>query len=144
MRDESMGRTVTEAMIENLQDLFDADRSLLPADQVRRITITDALVDTGSYYLCLPSRYIQQLGLTKRGTKRVTTTNGERDADVYGTVRLTIMGRDCPADVLEVSDRVPVLVGQIPLELLDFVVDLKQQRLVGNPAHGGEHVIEMY
>ena len=39
---------------------------------------------------------------------------------------------------------VPVLVGQIPLEGLDFVVDLANQRLIGNPAHGGEHIIELY
>jgi hypothetical protein len=41
-------------------------------------------------------------------------------------------------------DDVPVLVGQVPLELLDFVVDLGQRALVGNPAHGGQQVIELY
>ena len=33
---------------------------------------------------------------------------------------------------------------RIPLEHLDFVVDLRNRRLIGNPAHGGEHVYEMY
>jgi hypothetical protein len=33
---------------------------------------------------------------------------------------------------------------QIPLEAMDWVVDLKGQKLIGNPAHGGEHVIEVY
>jgi len=53
-------------------------------------------------------------------------------------------GRDCTVDVTEVPDTVPVLVGQIPLEFLDFAVDPKQQRLIGNPEQGGEHVLELY
>jgi hypothetical protein len=57
---------------------------------------------------------------------------------VYGTVQLTIQGRDCPLDVGEASDEFPVLIGRIPLEALGSVVDAKGQRLVGNPEHGGE------
>jgi hypothetical protein len=87
---------------------------------------------------------IRQLGLTKRYTKRVTSTTGGGQVDVYGTVRLTIQGRDCPTDVMEVPDDVPVLIGQIPLEYLDFVIDPRAQKLIGNPAHGGEHVFELY
>jgi hypothetical protein len=30
------------------------------------------------------------------------------------------------------------------LEHLDFVVDLRDRKLIGNPAHGGEHVYELY
>jgi hypothetical protein len=37
-----------------------------------------------------------------------------------------------------------VLIGQVPLELLDFVVDPRAQKLIGNPAHGGEQMLEMY
>jgi hypothetical protein len=46
--------------------------------------------------------------------------------------------------VAEVPDDCPVLIGQIPLEVLDFVVDPVGQRLIGNPAHGGEQMLEMY
>lgn len=31
----------------------------------------------------------------------------------------------------------------LPLEHLDFVVDLRSRTLIGNPAHGGEHVYEL-
>ena len=57
---------------------------------------------------------------------------------------LTVQGRECPMDVAEVPDDCPVLIGQVPLELLDFVVDPANQRLIGNPAHGGEQMLEMY
>lgn len=62
---------------------------------------------------------------------------------MYSAVRLTIQGRICTMDVLGVPDEVPVLIGQIPLEHLDLIVNLRDQKLTGNPAHGGEHMYEM-
>ena len=59
-------------------------------------------------------------------------------------MNLTIMGRQLTVDVMEVPDDVPVLIGQVPLEMLDLVVDLQGRSLVGNPAHGGEHTLELY
>jgi hypothetical protein len=47
-------------------------------------------------------------------------------------------------DVLEAPASTPVLIGQISLEHLDFVIDPRSQKLIGNPAHGGEHTYEMY
>jgi clan AA aspartic protease len=140
-----MGRVLTEATIENQGDLWNVQQGLLPPEKVRRITVTDALVDTGATFLSLPARLIQQLGLKPQYKKRFVSSNGTvSEANVYGTVRLTIQDRDCPTDVIEVPDNVPVLVGQLPLEALDLVVDLRNRRLVGNPAHGGEHIIELY
>jgi hypothetical protein len=62
---------------------------------------------------------------------------------VYDAVRLTIQGRDCTMDVMEVPDGTPVLIGQLPLEYLDFVVDLRSHSRIGNPAHGGEHMYDL-
>ena len=144
METAEMGRVTTEATIESLKNLWDAERGLLPADQVRRVTVSDALVDSGATLLSLPTKLIQQLGLIKTGRKRVTSSVGVGEADVYEAVRLTIQGRTCTMDVMEVPDGVPVLIGQLPLEHLDFVIDMKARTLIGNPAHGGEHVYELY
>ena len=94
--------------------------------------------------LSLPTRLIQQLGLTRTSTRRVMSSVGVAEVGVYDIVRLTIQGRDCPVAVGEVPDGVPTLVGQIPLEYLDFVVDLSGRKLIGNPAHGGEQMYELY
>jgi predicted aspartyl protease len=142
--ENTMGRTTTEATVENYGDLWEADRGRLAADQVRRVVIPDALADTGATLLSLPTRLIQQLGLKKVGTRRVTSSRSVGEADMYEAVRLTIQGRWCTVDVIEVPDSVPALIGQIPLEHLDFVVDPRNRRLIGNPAHNGEHIYEMY
>jgi predicted aspartyl protease len=144
MVQEIMGRVVIEAAIENLEDLWAVKRGLLSADQVRRVVIPDALVDTGATLLSLPTRLIQQLGLARVSSKPVTSSMGLTETGVYEAVRLTIQGRTCTMDVLEVPDTMPVLIGQLPLEHLDFVVDLRNRTLIGNPAHGGEHMYELY
>jgi len=115
-------------MIENLKDLWDSPRNLLPTDQVRRLEVRDALVDIGATLLSLPTRIIQQLGKTE--TKRVTSSQGAGQADMFEAVRLTIQGRSCTMDVMEVPDDVPVLIGQLPLEHLDFVVDRRSRTLI--------------
>ncbi len=144
MESETMGRVVTEATFENLNDLFDAHRGMIPDSQVRRVTVDNALVDTGATLLSLPTRLIRQLGLTEQFRRRVMSSAGPTEAPMYAAVRLTIQGRNCTMDVREVPDTVPVLIGQIPLEQLDFVVDMRNRTLIGNPAHGGEQMYELY
>ncbi len=139
-----MGRVVVEVRIENLKDAWEVEKGERPANQARTVTIPDALVDTGATQLSLPTRFIKQLGLEKRRERPVRTSAGPRIASVYEPVRLTIQDRDCTVDVWEVGDDVPTLIGQIPLEATDFIVDPSSQRLIGNPAHGGEWIGEMY
>lgn len=144
MQISSMGKVIVPATIENLDDVFDVEKGAVTAEQVRRVEVADALVDTGATMLSLPKRFIERLGLLPFRVRRARTSAGTIEAQVYRAVRLTIQGRDCITDVSELPDDCPVLIGQLPLEMLDFVVDPMGQRLIGNPAHGGEHMIEMY
>ena len=138
METPTMGKVLVTATIENLEDLYSARKGLLPDDQVRRIEVHDAVVDTEATTLLLPKRMIAALGLEPLRTRHSRGLGGEFHLRIYGTVRLTIQGRDCALDVGEIGDEYPVLIGQIPLESLDWVVDTKGQRLIGNPEHGGE------
>jgi predicted aspartyl protease len=138
METPTMAKVLVTAKIENLRDLYNVKQGLLPDDQVRRIEVADAVIDTGATTLLLPKRMINALGLEPLRTRHSRGLGGEFILPVYGTVRLTIQGRDCPLDVGAIGDEYPVLVGQIPLEALDWVIDTKGQRLIGNPDHGGE------
>jgi predicted aspartyl protease len=141
---ETTGKVVVAVKIENLEDLYLVKKGLLPAVEVRSIEVNDALVDTGATMLSIPKRMIQQLGLEPFRARRALTSGGPVTVQVFGGARLTVQGRECTTDVSELPDECPVLIGQIPLEQLDFVVDTPGQRLIGNPAHGGEHMIELY
>lgn len=140
----AMGKVLVTAKLENLFDVEQRERGLLPPEEVRTAEVTDALVDTGATGLLVPKRLIEQLGLRYLRTRQARGIGGTLPLPMYSAVRLTIQGRDCVIDVAEISDDLPVLIGQVPLELLDWVVDLKAQRLIGNPAHGGEHVMEVF
>jgi predicted aspartyl protease len=144
MEIETIGKIVVRAKIENLYDLFKAKEKSLPEQDVRRVEVDDALVDTGATGLSMLIRLIQQLGLEPLRKRQARTSAGPVTVQIFGTVRLTIQGRECPTDVTELPDDCPVLIGQIPLEVMDFVVDPPNRRLIGNPEHGGEHIIELY
>jgi predicted aspartyl protease len=144
METATMGKVLVTAKVENLDDLVLTRNGLRNAEDVRSLTVTDALVDTGATTLSLPKRLVAQLGLKPVRTRQARTSGGVVRLQMYGTVRLTVQERDCVCDVVEIPDDCPVLIGQVPLELLDFVVDPVGQRLIGNPAHGGEQMIELY
>lgn len=144
METPTMGKVLVKATIENLFDLESRERGLLPADQVRSVEVEDALVDTEATTLLMPKRLIAHLGLRLFRNREARGLGGYVSLPMYSAVRLTIEGRDCALDVGEIDDSFPVIIGQIPLEALDWVVDVNGQRLIGNPAHGGNHVIEVF
>ena len=128
MGPEPVGRVLTEAKIESLEDHWAVKQGLRTADQARSVTVADALVDTVATLLSLPTMLINQLGLAKVSSKQVRSGLGVFEAALYEAVWLTIGGRSRTMDVMEVPDDVPVLIGQLPLEHLDFVVDLRVDR----------------
>ncbi len=144
METETMGRVLVQAKIENLGDLLMLDRGLIKPEEVRMVVVDQALIDTGATALSLPKSLIEKLGLTLIRTRKAATSAGMVDVGIYGTVRLTIQGRDMPTDVTEIPEECPVLIGQIPLEAMDWVIDMKNHGIIGNPRHGGEQIIELY
>lgn len=143
METQPMGKVLVAARIDNLEDLYKTNQGQLSLDKVRTVEITDALVDTGATGLLMPKRLIAQLGLQPLRVRQARTLAGAIPLQTYRAVRLTVQGRDCISDVTEVGDDFPVIIGQVPLELLDWVVDLNGRRLIGNPEHGGEQMIEV-
>lgn len=144
METAEMGRVLTPITVENLEDLWAVRRGALPAGQVRSVTIPDALVDTGASMLALPTTTIAALGLKKNRDRPARAATGTTLVGIYDVVQLTIQGRECKIEVMEVPDGTPALVGQLPLEMLSFVVDMTNHRLAGDPATGGEHVLDLF
>jgi predicted aspartyl protease len=144
MRAEDMGKVVVAAKLENIGDILKASSGEMPAEQVRSVEVTDALVDSGATRLLVPKSIIQRLGLVQFRQRPSRGLGGKLDIPIYTAVRLTVQGRDCTVDVGEIPDEFPVLIGQVPLELLDWVVDPKNRTLIGNPEHGGQQMIDVF
>jgi predicted aspartyl protease len=143
METATMGRVLVTARLENLEDVYKAAQGVLPAEQVRAVEVPDALIDTAATGLLAPRRLIAQLGLPLLRMRPARTIAGSVDVPMYRAVRLSVQGRDCISDVGEIGDGFSVVIGQVPLELMDWIVDPKRQRLIGNPEHGGEQMIDI-
>lgn len=96
----------------------------------------EALVDTGATKFHLRPSVIQALGLRQIGEGRSQTmSNRFEKRRIFSPVELEIQGRTGRFDVVEVPEELPNIIGQIPLEDLDWVVDLKNRKLIPNPEH---------
>ena len=111
-------------------------------EDVRRVTVTDALVDTGATGLCLLTSVIEQLGLTPIETTRARTATGIVDRILYSEVQFTILERTRSMPVTDLPEGSPVLVGHMVLEHLDLCVEIKEG-VIYNPAHDGEWITEI-
>ncbi len=116
---------LTIAEIESLEDLWAAERGFITAAEVRRVLLEDVRVDASETHLCLPSQLIQQLGLERTGSRRTTGYSRSGTADLYAAVWLTIQGRSCSMDVLEIEDGASTIIGNLVLTHLDFVIDMR-------------------
>lgn len=130
---ERMGKVVVESVVSNGQDDVLVERKILKPTEVRTATIR-TLVDTGATMLVLPEDIIQQLGLPPIRKVKTRVADGRvLERQVYGYVKLTIQGRTITTEALSAPKGIPALLGQVPLEVLDFLVDSKNQRLIPNP-----------
>ena len=101
-----------------------------------RAVETEALVDTRAVKLYLQRALIEKLGLRPISEVRSRTMSDTTvTRRVFSPVDLEIQGRSGRFDVIEIPDSLPNLVGQIPLEDLDLVVDCQGRKLIPNPEH---------
>lgn len=120
VRLRGMGLIYAEARLSNPRD-----GALAPL-QVK------ALVDTGAVTLCIPQHVAVQLNLSELERREVTTADGTRRAVPYvGPVRVRFGNRSCFTGALVIGDS--VLLGAIPLEDMDLVIDASRQRVTVNP-----------
>jgi predicted aspartyl protease len=143
LRPATMGKIIVTARMESQMDLLEVAQGRRAVDDVRSVEVADALVDTDVLLLGLPKRLIDKLGLLPSHPRTIRMVGGTVTIHVYHPVRLTVQERDCDCEVMELDDDLPVLVGRIPLQALDFVIDPTGQRLVGGPEHGGRHMIDI-
>ena len=137
-----MGKVIAKLRLVNNGEWFNYDRKL-SRRKPHEVEI-EASVDTGATRLYLKPSVIKALALRKVDEVQSQTTNGTRTRGVYDPVRLELMGRRGTFDVVDIDEQVPNLMGQVPLEVLDFVVDPKRQKLIANPEHGGIQMTEEY
>ena len=131
-----MGKVIVKITVQNWGDI-----ELIAAGARKaapRTVRTEAQVDTGAGMFYLKSSVVKKLGLRPIDKVRSRTmSNRIEERRVCSPIELKLAGRTGVFRVVEIPDELPNLIGQIPLEELDLVVDLRKRRVVPNPEHPG-------
>jgi len=131
--EEPMGFVFAEITLCNSEDIADARRGLKKPDEVRQVMVT-ALVDTGAYTLALPEAIVVQLGLPIIEKREFDLADGSKKAmSVVGPVWLKFKNRQTVCLAVQTQDD-DVLLGSIPLEDLDVIINPKARTIEVNPA----------
>ena len=83
----------TRIELANQDDLVAVRLRVMRSEDVRRLTVEDALVDTGATGLCLPAPLIKQLGLTPLRKVQAQTANSIVERVIYSEVEYTVLQR---------------------------------------------------
>jgi clan AA aspartic protease len=133
-----MGTVYSEIVLKNAGDVINVQRGITQEGEVRAAAV-NALVDTGAGTIVINEEIRQKLGLVIEGLHRSTLADGTSSTyQVTEPVKIYWKDRNttCPAILLPGADS--ILLGAIPLEDMDLIVDPKRQELTG--AHGSEVV----
>jgi len=133
-----MGLIHAEIILRNAGDVTSVRRGYIKEPQIRQTNVM-AMVDTGSLHLVINEDIRQELGVVVERPYRAELADGS--AQTYGlTESIQIQWKDrivaCQAVVIPNAN--DVLLGAIPLEALDLIINPLKQELVG--AHGDEAI----
>ena len=133
-----MGIVREEITLKNGTDVGDCERGFIKEPEIRQATVT-AMVDTGAGTLVINEELRVKLGLGIKGLRRATFANEAKEmCKVTEPVEIHWKGRSSSVRALVIPGCSEVLLGAIPLEDMDLMVDPVHQVLTG--VHGDEIV----
>ena len=131
-----------EITLKNLTDVEDFKRGHITEQEIQQVTV-QSVVDTGAHTLVISDDLRKQLGLQMRGTMPVRQAdNKEIIVQIASAVEVHWKNRRMVCEPWIASDSGKILLGAVPLEIMDLIVDPVQQMLVGR--HGNEQFGYLY
>src|SRR6267142_3295986 len=132
--EDEMGLIYADLELISVDDLALCRRGFLSEDEVRSIRVR-ALVDSGAYQMVINEHVKQQLDLQVVEERVVTLADSELRVEVVGPIEIHFKNRMTVAHAIVLPAARDVLLGSIPMEDLDVVIDPKRQTLDVNPAN---------
>ena len=130
-----MGLVYAEIDLINGGDIYLHRQNLLDEKDVRQVRV-NALVDSGAYNLCINETVQRQLDLPFI-EKQIVTLADETllEVDFVGPVDVRFENRSTTVRAIVLPGDAEVLLGSIPMEDMDVLIDPRQQKLLVNPKH---------
>lgn len=129
-----MGLVYADIELINAGDSEVMRRGFITEDKVRRLPVK-ALVDTGAYMMGINEEINAQLGLPKVEERLAEYADGSlHSLNVVGPVEIHFGNRKTVAYAMVLPGNSEPLLGAIPMEDMDLVIEPKYQRVIINPA----------
>jgi len=110
-------------------------QGLIEETEIKQTTIT-ALVDSGAFMLSINENIKTQLNLPLIENQFVTLADESTiEVEIVGPVEVKFENRSTTVRALVLPGDAEVLLGAIPMEDMDVLIDPRQQKLVVNPKH---------
>ncbi len=94
---------------------------------------TRALADTGALNLCVPQHVVNQLDLQTSSMREVSVADGRTlNVPYAGPIEVAFENRTCFVGALVMGDS--VLLGAVPMEDMDLIVDPLRRKVTVDPA----------
>lgn len=130
-----MGLLRAKIELVNTYDFLLHRRKKLAAKDVHRLKV-QALVDTGAIMLSINESIRAQLDLDILEKRTAALADGSLvELDVAGPVDIRFGNRQCTTRAIVLPGEAECLLGAIPIEDMDLVVDLNEQTLKTHPDH---------
>jgi len=140
-----MGRVIVKAKLWNFGDELDFKKGIIKKEQIRKIEVEEAIVDTGATMLTLPEDIVEKLGLTVIREATVTYANNtSAKRKVAAPVGIEILNRSVVTECVVEEKGTKVLIGQIPIEGMDLIIDPKRNFIGPRPESPDIPIIEIY
>lgn len=126
-----MGLVYAEITLINLEDLGLFRRGYIKEEQIRKVNV-NSLVDSGAHMLVIPEHVKLQLGLEVIDHREIELADGQNKVcDIAGPIEIRFANRMAAINAFVLGNE--VLLGAIPMEELDVVINQRDQKLVVNP-----------
>lgn len=102
----------------------------------RQVVEMSALMDTEATFMCVTEEIALQLGfdITEVGRQMVTLADGHQiKAPKIAPIEIAFENRTYVTEAVVLGNE--PLLGVIPLEAMDLIIDPRQQALIVNPQH---------
>jgi clan AA aspartic protease len=137
-----MGCFMEEITLENVIDRGLANRGYIKETEVRTVTV-QAMPDTGAWTLVINEEIRQKLGLGIKGSSESTLADGKTSTfPITESVEIRWKDRSIALPAVVVPEAQDVLLGALPLEGMDLIVDPVRKQLAG--AHGDQPLHVLY
>ncbi len=130
-----MGLVYAEVDLSNGGDMYLSRQGLLDEKDVKKVRV-DALVDSGAYNLSINEHVRAQLDLPFIEKQfAILADDTLIEVDVVGPIEVRFENRRTSVDAIVLPGEAEVLLGAIPMEDMDVLIDPRQQKLIVNPKH---------